>query len=143
MVNRTISQNAMPVIYSVKTPPPLKSEMFINMKDLLTSEEISLLVETQEAVEYLNKYFKYYKIEDSDLRIRLLNPYTQTNMLINEAINLDRVQGGYVNLKEKSGRRKDRVMSLAYGLYYAKLLENEYSNPNDDDYSFLNYVQFA
>jgi len=143
MVNRTISQNAVPLIYSVKTPPQLKHEMFINMKNLFTSEEVSLLVESQEAVEYLNKYFKYYKIEDSNLRIRLLDSYVQTNMLINEAINLDQVAGGYINLKEKSGRRKDRVMSLAYGLYYAKLLEDNHFSNNNSDYGLLDYIQYG
>jgi len=143
MTNRTISQNAVPLIYSVKTPPQLKSEMFINMKNILSTCDVSLLVESQEAIEYLNKYYKYFKIDDSELKTRLLNPYTQTNMLINEAINLDQVPaGGYTNLKEKSGRRKDRVMSLAYGLYYAKLLERDYANTNNN-FGILDYIQYA
>ena len=140
MVNRTISSNAVPVIYSVKTPIQLKSAMFSNMKDILTSKDISLLSDTQEAIEYLNKNYGYFKIEDEDLRRRMLNPYAQTDMLINESINLEQViTQGYLNLKEKSGRRKDRTMSVAYGLWYAKKLEDEYINQNES-INILDYI---
>lgn len=143
MTNRTISPNAVPLIYSVKTPIQLKSEMFMNMRNALSTGDVQLLVETQEAVDYLIKVFKFYKVKEEELRNRLLNPYVQTNMLINEAINLEQVvTQGYINLKEKSGRRKDRVMSLAYGLYYAKLLEDEYKNKRDND-DILKYIMFA
>ena len=140
MVNRTISNNAVPVIYSVKTPIQLKSAMFGNMKDILTNNDISLLCETQEAIEYLNQNFGYYKIEDDELRARMLNPYVQTDMLINESINLEQVvTQGHINLKEKSGRRKDRTMSVAYGLWYTKKLEDQNFN-NNEDTSILDYI---
>lgn len=140
MVNRTISSNAVPVIYSVKTPIQLKSTMFGNMKNILTSNDLSLLCETQEAIEYLNQNFGYYKIEDDELRARMLNPYVQTDMLINESINLEQVvTQGYINLKEKSGRRKDRTMSVAYGLWYTKKLEDQNFN-NNENTSILDYI---
>lgn len=140
MVNRTISNNAVPVIYSVKTPIQLKSAMFGNMKDILTNNDISLLCETQEAIEYLNQNFRYYNIEDDELRARMLNPYVQTDMLISESINLEQVvTQGYINLKEKSGRRKDRTMSVAYGLWYAKKLEDQKFSDNEDT-SILDYI---
>ena len=140
MVNRTISNNAVPVIYSVKTPIQLKSAMFGNMKDILTNNDISLLCETQEAIEYLNQNFGYYETEDDELRARMLNPYVQTDMLINESINLEQVvTQGHINLKEKSGRRKDRTMSVAYGLWYTKKLEDQNFN-NNEDASILDYI---
>lgn len=140
MVNRTISNNAVPVIYSVKTPIQLKSAMFSNMKDILTNNDLSLLCEMQEAIEYLDQNFGYYKIEDDELRARMLNPYVQTDMLISESINLEQVvTQGYINLKEKSGRRKDRTMSVAYGLWYAKKLEDQKFSDNEDT-SILDYI---
>ena len=143
MDNRVISPNAIPVIYSVKTPIQLKSEMFLNMRNMLTSGEMSLLVDSDDGIDYLNKTYKFYKIEDNDLRTRMLQSYAETSILINEAVNLEQVvTQGYINLKEKSGRRKDRVMSLAYGLYYAKILEDEYKKQNDD-LDILDYVLFA
>lgn len=143
MDNRVISSNAVPVIYAVKTPIQIKSAMFVNMRDMISTKDVSLLVDTDEAVEYLNKIYKFYKINDDSLRSRLLNSYLQTNILINEAINLEQIATqGYINLKEKSGRRKDRVMALAYGLYYSKLLEDEYKKQNVN-VNLLDYVIFA
>lgn len=140
MVSRTISQNAIPVIYSIKTPIQLKSAMFSNMKNMLTNKDISLLSETQEAIEYLNTNYGYFKIEDENLRRRMLNPYAQTDMLINESINLEQViTQGYLNLKEKSGRRKDRTMSVAYGLWFVKKLEDDYMNQNQS-LNILDYI---
>ena len=118
MDNRVISPNAVPVIYAVKTPIQLKSAMFVNMRDMISTKDVSLLVDTDEGIEYLNKVYKFYKINDSNLRARLLNSYVQTNVLINEAINLEQVATqGYINLKEKAGRRKNkRCKPLKNGL---------------------------
>lgn len=143
MDNRVISPNAMPIVYAVKTPIQLKSEMFLNMRNMITTDMVSLLVDSNDGIDYLNKTYKFYKIEDNDLRTRMLQSYAETSILINEAVNLEQVvTQGYINLKEKSGRRKDRVMSLAYGLYYAKILEDEYKKQNDD-LDILDYVLFA
>ena len=51
MDNRVISPNAIPVIYSVKTPIQLKSEMFLNMRNMLTSGEMSLLVDSDDGID--------------------------------------------------------------------------------------------
>lgn len=143
MSNRSVSPNAVPVIYSVKTGIREKSQMLIHMRDIFSTDAISLLVDSQEAVEYLNSKYQYYKIEDSDLRNRLMNPYVQTSLFINEAINLEQViVQGYLSAKEKSGRRKDRVMSLAYGLSYAAILEEQIFNQNNE-FGFLDYILSA
>lgn len=143
MVTRTISNDAVPVIYSVKTPVQLKSAMFSNMRNLITSGDLSLLSEMQEGIDYLNQYYKYYNIEDDDLKNRMLNSYAQTDMLVNEAINLDQiVVQGYLSLKEKSGRRKDRVMAVAYGLWYAKKIEDDYINMSNST-NILDYVFYV
>ena len=143
MVNRTIDRNAVPVIYSVKTPLQLKSAMFSNMRDLITDGRVNLLVDSQEGLDYMMKNYQYYKIEDEDLKKRLMNPYVQTNRLVDEAISLEQVvTQGYINLKEKAGNRKDRVMSLAYGLWYAKLLEDQYINKQETN-SLLDWTFFG
>ena len=139
MSNRTISSNAVPVVYSVKTGIRDKSQMLIHSRDILATDNVSLLVDSQEAIDYLNKNYKYYKIEDTELRARMLNPYVQTSSFINEAINLESViVQGYFSAKEKSGRRKDRVMSLVYGLNYAAILEDNLLN--NSSYGVLDYV---
>ena len=143
MSNRAgqISNNSVPVVYSVKTPADLLYNMIINAKNIFDKQDISFLMDTDDAVEYLNAHYEFYNIENSEDRARILNPYAQTKVFINEAINLQQyISGGYIKLKEKSGRRKDRVMALIYGLWYATVLENQLNQQND---SIIDWVCWA
>lgn len=136
-----IATNSVPVVYSVKTPAELLYNMIINAKNIFDKHDISFLMDIDDAVEYLNKYYEFYSVDNSEDRARILNPYAQTKVFINEAINLQQyISGGYIKLKEKSGRRKDRVMALIYGLWYAKVLEDQLNQSND---SILDWICWA
>ena len=138
-----VSNNAVPVMYSVNTSSSeLLYSMITNAKNIIDKHEVSLLMDIDDGVEYLNENYNFFEETNGETRSRLLNPYAQTKVFINEAINLEQyIQGGYIKLKEKSGRRKDRVMSLIYGLWYCKILEDELNNkPND---SILDWIQWA
>ena len=140
MLNRTISSNAVPIIYSIKTSIKEKSYMLNKMKDMFTNGDIQLPVDYDDGLDYLNKHYNYYKLDNTDnLKQRLLMPYVQTSVFVNEAINLERViVQGYISAKEKSGRRKDRVMSLVYGLSLANELESELGE--EDDFDLSDYI---
>ena len=141
-VNRTIDPNAVPIVYCVKTGIAEKSRMLIHSRDEFTTNDISLLVDMQDALDYLNTKYQFYKIANQDLRNRVLNPYAQTSAFINEAINLRQVTvQGRISAEEKSGRRKDRVMSLVYGLDLAKKLEDGLSVTTNT--TFLDYCFFS
>ena len=73
-----------------------------------------------------------------------MNPYVQTNRLVDEAISLEQVvTQGYINLKEKAGNRKDRVMSMVYGLDWAKQLEDQLSNTQESNlFDFMYFMWF-
>ena len=107
--------------------------MLNRLKDMFTNGSIHLPVDYDDGLDYLNKHYNYYKMDNPDnLKQRLLMPYVQTSVFVNEAINLERViVQGYISAKEKSGRRKDRVMSLVYGLSLAAELESGLANDND------------
>lgn len=140
MTNRVMDSNAVPLIYSIKTSLPVKSAMFGKARDVLTSDGVDLLTDVQEAIDYLNTNYGYYKIEDSELKSRLLNPFVQTDLLIMESINLEQVPTqGYINLKEKPKKRKDRTMSFVYGIWIAKQLEQELQDKNGDT-TILDYI---
>ena len=143
--NRVLSPNAVPVMYVIKTSSYDKHCIFVNARDMIATQEIHLPVSDQEAIDYLNEKFNYYKIDDEDYRRRMLETFVQTNMLIFEAINLETViSSGYYNLKEKPSRRKDRVMSLCYNLDIVKQKEDEYiALQNQETNSFLDYVAFV
>ena len=76
--------------------------MIINAKNIFDKQDISFLMDTDDAVEYLNAHYEFYNIENSEDRARILNPYAQTKVFINEAINLQQyISGGYIKLKER------------------------------------------
>ena len=58
MSNRAISKDAVPVVYSVTTGIREKSQMLIHSRDILSTDAVSLLVDSQEAVEYMNINYK-------------------------------------------------------------------------------------
>lgn len=96
-------------------------------------------MDVQEAIDYLDDNYKYYKMDEGYAKARLLNPYVQTSAFITEATNLEQiVVQGYISAKEKSGRRKDRVMSLVYGLSVALILEEQLQKPQETN--ILDYI---
>lgn len=139
MTNRTIDPNAVPIVYTIKTGIKEKSQMLVHCRDIFSTDSISLLVDTQEAIDYLDENYKYYKMDEGFSKARMLDPYVQTSSFILEATNLEQVvTQGYISAKEKSGRRKDRVMSLVYGLNVALILEEQLSKPQESN--ILDYI---
>ena len=61
-------------------------------------------------------------------------PFLQTSFLVNEMVNLEKVdtENNLIKLKEPSSKRKDRYSSLGYGVYIAKQLEMKLKPVNDD-----------
>lgn len=136
---RTISKSAVPVVWCVKTSPAEKSIMLTDSREILATDLVSFLVDADEARDYINKYYEYYRLEDEQLKNRILNPYVQTTLFVNEATNLEQIiVQGRLSAKEKSGRRKDRVMSYVYALGLAQQLEFDLYNNND--YNILDYI---
>ena len=142
---RALSPNAVPVMYAIKTSSADKHRIFVNSRDMIATGELHFPVDQQEALDFYNEKHKYYKIDNNDLKNRILNTFVQIDMFIFEAINLDTVvSSGYFNLVEKPSRRKDRVMSLCYNLDIVKQKEDEYiALQNQETNSFLDYVAFV
>ena len=142
---RSLSPNAVPVMYAIKTSSADKHRIFVNAREMIATKELHLPTNEQEALDYYNEKHKYYKIDNNDLKNRILSTYVQINMFIFEAINLETViSSGYYNLIERPSRRKDRVMSLCYNLDIVKQKEDEYiALQNQETNSFLDYVAFV
>jgi hypothetical protein len=102
---------------------------------------IKLLLHEDDVVDELNKRYKYNllrssnNIQDNETAQRLISPFYQTTKLIEEGINtrvIDK-KGGGIEIDERSGR-KDRLMSMLYGLYFIDTMEEELqSNSNKHD----------
>lgn len=87
---------------------------------------------------------EYYSLSaEEKVIIRL--PYTQTMLLINEAVNLTQEwKDGKCKCVEPRSGTKDKIVACAYGNYFFSLLENKLQiseqngdNINLNDWKFL------
>lgn len=125
MSSRAKGKNPLPVVFSIKADRRLNHEIASSLRVGLQNGTIELPINDMEAKEML-KEKKYYQNASIDKKVELLKPFVETTALVNELVNLDHeIIGGYIVVKEKSGKRKDRYSSLAYGNLLAKLLEEK------------------
>ena len=124
MAKRCFIEDAPKVIYSIKANAQLNNDMHVYVRDDLKRGKLRLLVSENECREYLEN-IKGYKELPVEEQVKFTLPYIQTTLLINEMINLERIDmdNNLIKLKEPSTKRKDRYSSLGYGVYIAKQLE--------------------
>lgn len=124
MAKRCMVDNAPKVIYSIKANAQLNNDMHVYVRDDLKRGKLRMLINENECSEYLSK-IKGYNDLPLEEQLQFKIPYMQTTLLINEMVNLERVDtdNNLIKLKEPSTKRKDRYSSLGYGIYVAKLLE--------------------
>lgn len=135
---KTLAQNAKPIIYPVRANAKLNSDIAIDFRDNLMRNMASFPIDSADAEDYLNENNNdFKKTDDTNLKIWFLHPYMQFSYAINETINLSySVVSGNIKLEEPNGARKDRYTSCSYGGYFISLLENDYlkddvEDPND------------
>ena len=137
--NRTLGINALPVVYCISASAKLNSLMAVDMRDKLKKKLIGLLVDEIRAEDYLikNRAGEYMKNDDPNAKAFFMQPYVQVSLMINEAVNLGMVlSAGNLKLVEPSGTRKDRIVALMMGNYYASFLDADLLK-NDDGISDL------
>ncbi|WP_144468678.1 terminase large subunit domain-containing protein [Bacillus pumilus] len=135
MRKRAKTPNPLPVVFSIKGNTKLNHEIASALRVNLQSSNIELLISEIEGSDFLSDKSSY-KNADIEDKVRMKTPYIQTTLLVNELVNLNHeIVGGFIKIKEKSGKRKDRYSSLAYGNYLARHLESERLTKNnfDDD----------
>lgn len=130
MEARTLSSVSLPIVYSLKANAQINHEIAVKLKSSLESKIIRFLDNENSAKEYLTEKWNY-ESESIEQRAKLLNPYIQTTALVNETVSLEYTiaDGGKIKVSEVGSNRKDRYSSLAYGNYYADLLEKSYLKP--------------
>ena len=139
---RAIDKKALPIIYSVKvsggSAVETMHQMYVYAKGQFEKRKIKLPVSEIKAKDYLVEQHNYLRLESFD-QARLLATYANCSRLITESINLEKeYKGGFIKLSELPGKRKDRIYSLLYGLYYVRMLESELQGKNNKvDYSKL------
>lgn len=143
MAQRCLVSNAPKVIYSIKANSQLNSEAAILLRDTLKRNKLRILVNENEAKENISKIKGYDSLPPEE-QVKLLIPYLQTTFLVNEMINLERVEtdNSLVKLKEPSSGRKDRYSSLSYCNYVAKILEGKLKKKTKSNIDISQLFQF-
>ncbi|OMD10730.1 terminase large subunit domain-containing protein [Paenibacillus odorifer] len=140
MKKRALDRNALPIIYSMKSNNAnMNHEITMKLRSNLINGNIKFLSNEIEGKEYLIDKMKFDEL-DTEERARLLRPYIQTTALVNESVNLEHdTVKGFVRIYEVGSNRKDRWSSLAYGSYYADLLEQKLNQKFyfDDEEEFV------
>lgn len=117
------SKNPPKVIYSIKANQKFNSDCAYLLKDNLIRGKTRLLIDERMSDEAF-KSIKGFNNLDADLKAKILMPYIQTTLLINELVNLQyEINGANIKISEKANARKDRYSALAYGNYFATELE--------------------
>ena len=135
LLNHTSALNALPIIYPISADAKLNSQIAVELRDKLQKKMVDFLVKDADAETYLlknNKEFADSKIEP-EIRAGFLQSYVQINLLVNECINLEMaIIGGNIKLETAtSTARKDRYSSLAYGNFFASLLDQDLLQEQD------------
>lgn len=133
LISRTVDPQAIPCIIPIIGTADLNSIMWIELQKRLTNEEISFLIDDMDYETQLNDREDYFELTTEE-KVELKYPYTQTMLMINEAVNLKQEwRDGRVKLSEPRSGYKDRIVALSYGNYIMTLLENKLNIKNQQD----------
>ena len=123
--------DALETIYTVHGTEAFNDEIARNLRDMIIRRRIQMLGDSEDMMSYLNQ-FQEYSSADPQTKALLESPYMETRLLINEMILLegDFSDKGTLKLKTVGKNRKDRYSALAYGNYFAKLLEEQALKPS-------------
>lgn len=125
MAARCKVKSAPKVICSIKASERFNSDAALLLREGFKSGKIRMLINELDSEEErsLGQWKSYKAITEYD-KVRLMMPYMNTSLLVNELINLKyEPKASTVKVYEKSGFRKDRYSALAYGYWWAIQLE--------------------
>lgn len=125
MAARCKIKTAPRVICSIKASERFNSDCALMLREGFKSGKIRMLINELDSEEEqaLGQWKSYKGITEYD-KVRLMMPYMNTSLLVNELINLKyEPKASTVKVYEKSGFRKDRYSALAYGYWWAIQLE--------------------
>jgi len=130
-------------IYTISATEEFNHDIALDLKDKITNQKIELLISKEEARETFVQETWFNKLSAEE-QVDILMPYAQTSLLENEMVLLERVEHPkYIKLKEQSGKRKDRYVSLAYGNFFVSLLEKKLQKKKKSSTNWATAPTFA
>ena len=141
VANRVNVTGAKECVFVVNADAKMNNDIAVSMESVLKTGMIDFLVNHVDAVDEMYKIIPEYTDTCSvDTLLYYDAPYTETQALFNEMVALEyeiMPNTRYIRLHEAGYNTKDRYISLAYGSYYASLLEQDlFSDTSDYDYDF-------
>lgn len=111
-------------------------------KRVLENGWCELLCSMQDRRSYLEESGKYYDLT-SEQYAEDLAPYAQTDMLIEEAINLQADYKNGIRLTAPKGKHRDRIVTFGMGNYILDSIENEWNKQDQDKTIDFSNVQLV
>jgi len=140
MAARCKVKGARKVVWCIKASADFNSNAAIGLRASLKNGEISLPVDSHDALEVVRKIPSYSNLSEKE-QTEIIMPYVQTSMLINEAINLDHeIVNNKVKLMEHSGMRKDRYSSMLYNNAVVQILNTELNSKKSNQRQILDMM---
>ena len=125
LASRCVVKGAPKAIWAIIGSAKFNSDVALLLREGFKSGRIRLLINEYDGEEAMNGIQGFASMDVAD-KTKLLMPYINTTLLINEIVNLRHDESnGLIRLSEKSGMRKDRYSSLSYNYYVALQLESE------------------
>ena len=139
---RVTDPNAEPVMYCLQvsgaSASTMQYNMVVNAQLDFERNRIYLLIKEEDVIDELNNRFGYMRLVTSNNPIEkekannMIMPFINTNELVKECVETQvyKLPSGRWTFDEKNGR-KDRVISMIYGLYFIHELEKDlYTDEN-------------
>ena len=122
---RCAVKGAPKVIWAIMGSAKFNANAALMLREGFKSGRVRLLLNEYDGEEALCRIKGYANLPVED-RTRMILPYIETTLLIDELVNL-KIDDASDNIKlsERGGMRKDRYSSLSYNYYVAMELENE------------------
>ena len=130
-------RTGLPIVYSMQASPGDNSRIAVSVRKLLVDKDLILPINDREA-----KILVTEKIAKMDLDLdesaykeaRLLAPFVQTTVMVNEMISLKHEnKDGKIKLSERGANRKDRFSSLGYGIFLSNIIAQEEGFGDEDE----------
>ena len=133
MQELVMDKTAEKIIFSIKASQSLNKEMYTDLQSRIIRKQIRLPIDSRNATDIFSRNERYpdWITTDMDIYKKILQPYKETDNLVDEMINLKLVDPEAIKLKEKSGKRKDRFSSVAMGNYFISTLEKDLFSAKD------------
>lgn len=136
--------NANKTLYCITASAQSNHDMNMSLQTSIQKGKLKLLINKNTAKDYLRLLDDYDEFP-IETKSRLVAPYSETELLIDEMVSLEKKikDNGQISLKETTGNRKDRYSCLLYLHFVAdeceknlKQVEEEYDEENDIDWLF-------